>query len=79
MNNSEKPEVPTVLDFSNSVAHNILWIKQMSEEHDCSQGLAASAALITMTMMDHHRLSNHLNKLEQDIATIAAAVCQSNS
>jgi hypothetical protein len=79
MNNGETPEIPTVLDFSNSVAHNILWIKQMSEEHDCSQGLAATAALITMTMMDHHRMHAQISKLEQDIAALAAAVCPSNS
>lgn len=78
MDNGEKPEPQPVLDFSNSVAHNILWIKQMSTEHDCSQGIAASAALMTMTMMDHHRLSAQITKLEEEIAAITAAVCQSN-
>lgn len=78
MNNGETPEAPIALDFSNSVAHNILWIKQMSEQHDCSQGLAASAALMTMTMMDHHRLSAQISKLEQEVAAITAAVCPSS-
>jgi hypothetical protein len=75
MNNNEKP----ALDFTDSVAHNILWIKQMAEEHDCSQGIAASAALMTMTMMDHHRMHSQISKLESDIATITAAICPSNS
>lgn len=75
MNNSEKP----VLNFTDSVAHNILWIKQMSEQHDCSQGLAASAALMSMHMMDSHGLAQRVTKMEQDIATIVAAVCPSNS
>jgi hypothetical protein len=78
MNNSETPE-QTVLDFAGSVTQNIAWIKQLAELHDCSQGIAASAALMTMTMMDHHRMSQHLAKLEADIATLSAAVCPSNS
>lgn len=78
MNNGESPEAQPVLDFSNSVAHNILWIKQMANEHDCSQGIAATAALITMTMMDHHRLSAQVSKLEEEIAAIAAVVCPSS-
>jgi hypothetical protein len=78
MNNGETPEAPVALDFSNSVAHNILWIKQMADQHDCSQGMVASAALMTMTMMDHHRLSIQVTKLEQEIAAIAAAVCPSS-
>jgi hypothetical protein len=78
MDNGEKQEEQPVLDFSNSVAHNILWIKQMAEEHDCSQGLASAAALMTMTMMDHHRLSAQVTRLEEEIAAIAAAVCPSN-
>lgn len=75
MNNNE--EKPTVLDFSDSVSHNILWIKQLSEEHDCSLGMAAQAAMMTMTMMDHHHLRTQIDKLEQDLAAISA--CLSNS
>jgi hypothetical protein len=75
MNNNESP----ALNFPDSVSHNILWIKKMSEEHDCSQGLAASAALMTMHMMDHHKMNERFAKLENDIAVITAAICPSNS
>ena len=67
------------LNFPDSVAHNIRWIKQMAEEHDCSQGIAASAALMTMHMMDHQAMKARFDKLEQEVAAIVAAVCPSNS
>ena len=67
------------LTFPDSVAHNIQWIKKLSEEHDCSQGLVAAAALMTMHMMDSHNINLRISKMEQEIATIVAAVCPSNS
>jgi hypothetical protein len=75
MNNGEQP---APLNFTDSVSHNIRWIKQMAEEHDCSTGMAATAALMTMTMMDHHRMAQHLTKLENDLATLTELVCPSN-
>lgn len=67
------------LDFTQSIEHNIRWIKQLAVEHDCSQGLVASAALMTMTMMDHHRFNQLLTKINADLNVIQTLLCQSDS
>lgn len=67
------------LDFVQSVDHNLRWIKQMALDHDVSQGLVASAALMTMTMMDHHRFNMILTQMNSDLEIIRATLCQSSS
>jgi hypothetical protein len=79
MTNGEQEPPQPQLNFADSIAHNIRWIKQIAVDHDCSQGIAASAALMTMTMMDHHQLSTRLINLETDLAELKASLCQSNS
>lgn len=77
MNNGLEP--PTSLDFDQSIDHNIAWIKQIALDHDCSQGIAATAALMTMTMMDHYNLNKIIVQIQSDLETIRAELCQSNS
>jgi hypothetical protein len=67
------------LDFVQSVDHNLKWIKQLATDHDVSQGLVASAALMTMTMMDHHRFNMILTKINSDLETIRSTLCPSSS
>jgi hypothetical protein len=76
MNNHEHQEG---LDFVQSIDHNLHWIKQLAVEHDVSQGMIASATLMTMTMIDHHRFNMILSKINSDLEIIRTAVCQSNS
>jgi hypothetical protein len=72
-------ESPVILDFPQSVAHNLEWIKQLAIQHDVSAVLAAHAALMTMTMMDHHKMWTALERLQADIDQIKATLCQSSS
>jgi hypothetical protein len=68
-----------VLDFSGSIEHNIRWVKQLAQEHDISPGMAAQAALMTMTMMDHHRFNLILTEIKSDLEMIRQQVCLLNS
>jgi hypothetical protein len=75
MNNHNSESVN--LDFPGSVAQNMEWIKKMAVEHDCSSGLAANAALMTMTMMDHHKMWVAVAEIQKQLAEIREALCQS--
>lgn len=67
------------LSFPQSVENNLEWIKKMGVEHECSAGMAAHAALMTMTMMDHHKMWTAIIQIQTDLAEIKNALCQSNS
>jgi hypothetical protein len=77
MNNHNNESVS--LDFPQSVAQNIDWIKRMAVEFDCSSGLAANAALMTMTMMDHHKMWIAITEIQKQLAELREALCQSKS
>jgi hypothetical protein len=67
------------LNFPQSVEHNLEWIKQLAMQHECSGGMAAHAALMTMHMMDSHKLWTAITQIQKQVAEIREALCQSNS
>jgi hypothetical protein len=67
------------LNFAQSVEHNLEWIKQLAIQHECSGGMAAHAALMTMTMMDHHKMLAEISELQKTVTEIKDLLCQSNS
>lgn len=69
----------TIFTFDQSVANNIQWIKRMAEEHDCSQGLVANAAIMTMLMMDHTHFKEALLTQGMALQRLEVFLCPSVS
>jgi urocanate hydratase len=68
-----------IFNFDQSVEHNIAWIKKMAEQHDCSQGIVANAALMTMIMMDHQTFKLVLMDQTERLKKLETALCPSAS
>lgn len=69
----------SIFNFDQSVQYNINWIRKMAEEHDCSQGLVGTAALMTMLMMDHQSFKNALLDHTDRLKRLEHVLCPSSS